>query len=155
MLKNELTKLFFCRTLETNRDFILSRIFCCPHPQKNLKTTLRNWLPVAINVKHSSNVKVLVISDVLLTRVKLSLHKAKKAHTGSGGKFALILILSVMWRCLVSLTHRRLCPLEKSCRYLINRSLSEPQRRMERCIEGNVSCRCRGLNSGSSAPQPR
>ena len=43
----------------------------------------------------------------------------------------------------------------KSCRYLINRSLGEFQRRMECFIEGKVSWRCRGLNFGSSAPQPR
>lgn len=88
----------------------IEEVFAGPS-QKHLETTLRNCIPMAINVKHSPNVKVLVITDVLSARVKLSLHKAKKTHTGSCGKVALIFNLSVMWRCLVSLTHRRLCPL--------------------------------------------
>jgi len=90
-LKNELTKLVSVGHSKQREFRIYRGFFAAPPPQKNFKTTLINWLPIAIYVKLSSYVKVLVISYVLLTRVKLSLHKAKNAHTGSGGKVALVL----------------------------------------------------------------
>jgi len=55
-----LEKLFRSGAGNKQRLDISEEFFPAPS-QKHLETTLRNWLPLAINVKLTSNVKVLVM----------------------------------------------------------------------------------------------